>query len=254
MGIFDSLKKAAQTFIEEQNTPESFKKGQKFEEFIRKVIFPNEKYKILKKTHDYNQNSKDYVMESLEPDYKFECLDSKKQFYVEAKFRSWFYKGKIELFKDSQFKRLKELNSKESVFVIIGIGYEPDNPNHICLVPMNKIKSPSLTDKFLEDYIIANNMYISPNKLWSLIGNDNSKVTKIQSNSSNKNKINESGHCIRCNSSLKTDINHPFCKTCFNEWNKYKNPNYIEKYCHFCGESNKVTFEKPICYNCYKNQ
>ena len=246
MGLLSSLKKAAQTFVEDLNTPESFKKGQKFEDFSREVIFSNDRYKLLKKTHDYKQNSEDFVEDTLEPDFKFECLETKRQFYVEAKFRSWFYKGKLEIFSKSQYQRLKEINKKEPVFIIIGIDGEPDNPEYVCLVPMSDIKSPSLTDEFLDDYDIAHNVSISPKKLWNLVNIDT--PTKVPKKNTNKNN----GYCIRCKTELKIDIKHPFCKNCYNEWNKYKNDEYVEKFCHVCGELNKVTFSKPVCYKCYK--
>jgi hypothetical protein len=254
MSIFSSLKKAAQTFVEDINTPESFKKGQKFEDFTREIIFTSDRYKLLKKTHDYKQNSADYVQESLEPDFKFECLETKKQFYVEAKFRSWFCKGKLEIFKEAQFKRLKEINKKEIVFVIIGIDNEPDDPTYVCLVPMNNIKYPSLNEKFLEDYGIAHNVSISPKRLWALIDNNSPGTKKNKINTKSKKAGVKVGYCIRCKDELKIDIDHPFCKSCYYEWNKYKNPDYIEKYCHVCGKQKKVTFEKPICYSCYKNK
>lgn len=254
MGFFSSLKKAAQTFVEDLNTPESFKKGQKFEDFTREEIFTSDRYKLLKKTHDYKQNSTDYVQDSLEPDFKFECLETKRPFYVEAKFRSWFYNGKLEIFSKSQFERLKEINKSEPVFVIIGIGNEPDDPTYVCLVPMNDIKSPSLTEEFLEDYDIAHNVSLSPKKLWSLIKSDNLTPTK-DIKTKIENKKTNTGYCIRCKDELKKiDIDHPFCKTCYQEWNKYKNVDYIEKFCHVCGQSsNKISFEKPVCYSCYKS-
>lgn len=254
MGIFSSLKKAAQTFIGEQNTPESFKIGQKFEDFSREFIFSTNHYKLIKKTHDYKQNSTDYVQDSLEPDFKFECLETKKQFYVEAKYRSWFYQEKLELFKNSQFKRLKNINKKEIVFVLIGFGQKPNNPTYVCLVPMNEIKSPKLSEEFLEDYNIANNVSISPKKLWALIDKNNFISYKNKPIAKGKKITDNVGYCIRCKNKLEIDINHPFCKSCYQEWSKYKNPDYIEKYCHICGSQKKVTIDKPICYDCYKNQ
>ena len=180
-------------------------------------------------------------------------METKRQFYVEAKFRSWFYNGKLEIFSKSQFERLKEINKSEPVFVIIGIDNEPDAPTYVCLVPMNDIKSPSLTEEFLEDYDIAHNVSISPKKLWNSIKTNDSDIPKIaKTNSVTKNKKEGSGYCIRCKDDLKIDISHPFCKTCYQEWNKYKKVDYIEKFCHVCGQSNKVTFEKPACYSCYK--
>ena len=247
--------RGVQTAIEDLNTPESFKKGQKFEEFIRKEIFTEDRYKLLKKTHDYKQNNADFVHETLEPDYKFECLGTKRQFYVEAKFRSWFYKGKLEIFGKSQFERLKEINKTIPVFVIIGIDNKPDDPTYVCLVPMNDIKSPSLTEEFLEDYDIAHNISLSSKKLWNLIKINDLKIPKdIKTNSITKKQTNDNGFCIRCKDNLKIDVKHPFCKPCYQEWNKYKKTDYAEKFCHTCGQSsNKISFEKPVCYSCYKS-
>jgi len=253
MGIFDSLKKAAQTFVEDLNTPESFKKGQKFEEFTREMIFSSDRYKIIKKTHDYKQNSADFVEDTLEPDFKFECNETKKQFWVEAKYRSWFYQGNIEFCKDKQFKRLKDINKKEPVFIIIGLDGNPEKPEYVCLVPMNDINSTHLSERFLENYDIAHNVSMPSKKLWSLINDENKNSQKDTHEKTIKvNTKNEAGYCIRCKDELKKDINHPFCKSCYSEWNKFKNPDYVEKYCHICGNQNKGSFAKPVCYSCFK--
>ncbi|HUX59545.1 MAG TPA: hypothetical protein VMV77_21410 [Bacteroidales bacterium] len=255
MGIFDSFKKAARTFVEDINTPESFKKGQKFEDFTREVIFSVDRYKLIKKTHDYKQNSIDFVQDSLEPDFKFECKDTGKQFYVESKFRTWFYQGKIEFCKNDQFKRLQEINKKEPVFILIGLDGEPKDPEYVLLIPMSDIKSNSLSEEFLENYDIAHNVSIPQKKLWSLVDQSSKKDAKeIKTKIATFQKKPDTGYCIRCKDELKIDVKHPFCKTCYSEWNKHKNPTHIEKYCHICGNANKGSFAKPVCYSCYKSQ
>lgn len=59
------------------------------------------------------------------------------------------------------------------------------------------------------------------------------------------------GYCIRCAS---TEIafypNQPFCSKCFSEWNKFKNPEYDEKYCHRCSMETKTAINEPLCDNC----
>ena len=51
MGFLDSLAKAAKVLVDDLNTPESFKIGEKFEKYSREFIFPQNKYKLLKQTH-----------------------------------------------------------------------------------------------------------------------------------------------------------------------------------------------------------
>ncbi len=63
------------------------------------------------------------------------------------------------------------------------------------------------------------------------------------------------GYCIRCGEMIKFDPNHPLCDKCYQIWAKFGDKKYQEKYCHACGKndpSHKSSYEKPICYSCYK--
>ena len=62
------------------------------------------------------------------------------------------------------------------------------------------------------------------------------------------------GHCIRCNTAIPLDPLRPLCYSCYQEWAKYGNRFYEEKYCHCCGEEKKVTVATPLCYSCYAKQ
>ena len=62
---------------------------------------------------------------------------------------------------------------------------------------------------------------------------------------------NNKGHCIRCETKIKLDPKHPFCKKCFTSWSKYSDKAYVEKACHICGKKTKSSFEKPVCINCF---
>ncbi|MBC8478059.1 MAG: phospholipase D family protein [Candidatus Delongbacteria bacterium] len=60
------------------------------------------------------------------------------------------------------------------------------------------------------------------------------------------------GFCIRCKTEIPPDPGKPYCRSCFASWNKFKNPDYVEKNCLVCGSANKSTITKPVCYSCFK--
>jgi len=85
---------------------------------------------------------------------------------------------------------------------------------------------------------------ITENKLSQIIKDEkNSKLNKVGV---------KNGFCIRCNAKTDQNPKHPFCNKCFINWDKFKNKEYPEKYCHICGKSIQTTFLKPVCYDCYK--
>lgn len=71
----------------------------------------------------------------------------------------------------------------------------------------------------------------------------NNKIKKI---------VGTTSHCIRCNTGVKFNPEHPLCKRCYKSWSKYSDSTYEEKFCHVCGKENKTSVEKPTCYSCYK--
>lgn len=63
---------------------------------------------------------------------------------------------------------------------------------------------------------------------------------KVSDNSDSKKKKetkpNGIGYCIRTGMEIPFDPAYPLCIEAFRSWNKYQDPNYPEKYCHFSGE------------------
>ncbi len=62
----------------------------------------------------------------------------------------------------------------------------------------------------------------------------------------------QTGICIRDGSRMEFNIAKPLCTKCYLEWVKYKNEDYVEKYCHSCGKLTKTTYARPLCIACYK--
>jgi len=64
----------------------------------------------------------------------------------------------------------------------------------------------------------------------------------------NKNTTVNTGYCIRTGEEIPYDIEKPFSYKAYESWNKYKNEEYPEKYCHFSGEpsNGETSFSRPI--------
>ena len=60
------------------------------------------------------------------------------------------------------------------------------------------------------------------------------------------------GHCIRCKRSIPLNPARPYCPEHFTAWNKFKDDNYKDKYCHRCGKEHATTMVRPECRTCYK--
>ena len=56
-------------------------------------------------------------------------------------------------------------------------------------------------------------------------------------------------YCIRCGDAAVES--KPLCGTCYTKWSVYKNPEYVEKHCHSCGERARTSMDKPLCKACY---
>ncbi|MDB5024278.1 MAG: PLD-like protein [Mucilaginibacter sp.] len=74
-----------------------------------------------------------------------------------------------------------------------------------------------------------------------------SRKTEIKlSNSKPAEKKN--GFCIRTGVSIPFNIERPMCFEAFKSWNKFGDPNYAEKFCHFSGEQSygETCISRPV--------
>jgi phosphatidylserine/phosphatidylglycerophosphate/cardiolipin synthase-like enzyme len=60
------------------------------------------------------------------------------------------------------------------------------------------------------------------------------------------------GVCIRCKASIPRNPWRPLCGACYEVWSAYQNPDYQEQWCHFCGQPTDTSFNRPLCWNCYR--
>jgi len=65
---------------------------------------------------------------------------------------------------------------------------------------------------------------------------------------SKKKKQDDSGFCIRTGEKIPFNLKIPFTKKSFSSWNRFKNPEFAEKFDHFSGEKSngETSFSRPI--------
>lgn len=100
------------------------RKAKNLKILLRRISF-HSKYEILKKTHNYSQNSERYVNSSLEPDFQFRSKITGKIFHVEAKFRTKSYNNTYDILSENQFKSFPGINSVYPIYIALGFGGGP---------------------------------------------------------------------------------------------------------------------------------
>lgn len=171
MSIIKKIAKGITAFTNEVNKPSSFVKGEEFEEYVRKYIFPKSDYDLVHRTHDYNSNNGDYVESSLKPDFKFRDKKTRKEFYVEVKWRKGVYnsKNKIEWCNEKQLRRYKVIDKSENkVFIALGFGDKASIPLEIVLFPISGCNYNALYDSFLNKYSFYIDKPVFSSHLWKL--------------------------------------------------------------------------------------
>ena len=166
MGLLSILSSGIQAMIDDATTPQSFKMGEQFENYVRECLFIDKYYDILERTHNYKTNQ-DYVQSSLKPDFKFRDRLTKKDFYVEAKFRTSDYKGKIVWCNDKQLSRYLDYNKERPVFLILGMGGNPKSPEFLSLIPLMQAKYTGLFPSHAEKFEIQVDKFVPSKTLWA---------------------------------------------------------------------------------------
>jgi hypothetical protein len=167
MGLFSLINKIAEVISDEINTPQSFKDGQRFEDYVEEYLFISKYYDLLEKTHNYQTNSKHYVESSLNPDFMFRDRYTNREFYVEAKFRAHLYNNKLVWCNNEQMQRYQNINKFIPVFLILGDGGKPNWPDYLSLIPLSKAKYTGLFPWFVDQFEIEPERAITSKVLWN---------------------------------------------------------------------------------------
>lgn len=161
MGLISWISKGIHSFL----TPQSFKTGECFENYVRKKIFTEKYYDLLQRTYSYNIKTKNYVPSS-NPDFKFRDRRTLKTFYAEVKYRKYFYKGKITWCSEGPLKHYRQCNKEAPVFIILGIGGLPSCPGSVFLIPLKFINCTGLYFSEIKKYRIHPGKVVLSKVLW----------------------------------------------------------------------------------------
>ncbi len=151
-----TLEKAVKAAWAEIIKPDTFAKGEEFQDYVRSRLFPQEEYVCLAITPDYQANKSGFVESSKEPDFKFRSKRSQREFFVETKYRTDYYNGAIEWCKPYQLRRYKMIDKTTPVYLVLGVGGRAASPDEIFLMPLKDIKYSRLFPSFLSKYRLSN--------------------------------------------------------------------------------------------------
>jgi len=132
----------------------SKEKGTKFEKYILHKF--NLQFCKVKEWRGDKFANGIYAESTKYPDIEveFSLRDTKTIFAVECKWRKGYFQDGIQWAREEQifiYKRYSEENNIP-VFVVIGVGKNPENPEDVFVIPLDNLTEPFLTLDFLAKY------------------------------------------------------------------------------------------------------
>ena len=122
-------------------------KGRKFEEFVVSLCSDKSRFKLLAWRSDKICGDT-YARENLLPDLQLRHrLDTGEvDYFIECKYRSSLHDGVLDLSsKLGRYRRMASAETNSELFLAVGVGGSPDNPEQFYIIPSRMVK---------RDYII----------------------------------------------------------------------------------------------------
>jgi hypothetical protein len=132
----------------------NFTKGNYFEAFVCN-LFPSDDFDVVHATTATDDLNGRRIGEVKDPDFRFFHKSSGRFFWVECKFRTTLYDGKIkwaEKWQMEGYQQFQRLHRPEKVYVVIGFGGSPTNPDGLYSIPLDEITSPRLSPMSIDKY------------------------------------------------------------------------------------------------------
>lgn len=172
MGFLDKLGKTIDVWLGEEEEYEEFEqktareinkeKGDMFEQYVVDLFGRQKKYFAI---HDWTRDvdckqAGTYVESNQNPDLIIRYKPKDEKFAVECKWRKGLYHNKkfnepmLGWASPEKIKRYNKYSkdNKIPVFIFIGLGGTPDDPNTTFCIPLKEAKYPDLFPSVLEKY------------------------------------------------------------------------------------------------------
>ena len=128
-------------------------KGDMFEQHVVD-LFNKSHFNVVEWTTDMMRKHNRYVESDSNPDLTMRHKTTDMVFSVECKFRSNLYKGALSWSNWKQLRRYKLYSSDNEIplFVVIGLGGNPQYPDRMFCIPIDEIQYSALYPKVFEKY------------------------------------------------------------------------------------------------------
>ena len=142
--------------IQQDDFDENKAKGDAFEKYVVKNFDTH--YFTLQEWRSDKYVDGIYAVSNHFPDlevaFTFRKKNISETFAIECKWRKSYYRNGIEWAQDYQIKNYKEYADKLSipVYVVIGVGGEPEKPNELFIVPLAEMNSNTISKSELRNY------------------------------------------------------------------------------------------------------
>lgn len=159
MGLIDKVMKTVDIWIPDERQ-EKYEKGKQFEQYVAQLF--NKQYYVIE---DWTRDNSDkrsgiYVESDKQPDFIIRYKPKEERFAVECKWRSNPYKSEkldglvVNWSNHEKIKQYQKFEKEESipVFIVIGLGGEPGNPNKMFCLPLSEAKYPEMFLSVLYKY------------------------------------------------------------------------------------------------------
>ncbi|WP_026315636.1 hypothetical protein [Riemerella columbina] len=119
---------------------DSIEKGKLFEDYVQNVMFPDERYSIVRKTHNFEEVQQRHIEDCVNPDFTFKRRRTGKEYSVEAKFRK-AKDYKVEVCTKEQLERYRKYDENSPTFIALGVGDNPSEPAILLFFHISQLKS-----------------------------------------------------------------------------------------------------------------